>query len=254
MDLPAIFFEVHSDLPREGPGDSQSTAKAFHMLKGLPPKPRILDVGCGPGMQTIELAKLSGVQIEAVDFHQPFLDELEAAAQKAGVSSRIHAVRGDMFNLQYPKESFDLVWCEGAIFVIGFGRGLREWQPLLRRGGYLVASELSWFNRDAAPLEVKAFLAEMYAGMENSSANTVEENLETARKLGYGVVGSFKLPDSGWWDNYYTPIEAKLPGLRAKHHGDADAMAYLDSEEKEISMFRHYSSYYGYAFYVLQKI
>jgi ubiquinone/menaquinone biosynthesis C-methylase UbiE len=204
-------------------------------------------------MQTIELAKLSGGQIEAVDFHQPFLDELSAAAQKAGVSNQIHTVRGDMFKLQYPKESFDLVWCEGAIFIIGFERGLREWQPLLRRGGYLVVSELSWFNKADAPSEVKAYLAEMYAGLENSSANTIEENLETAKRLSYMVVGSFKLPSSSWWDNYYLPIQAKLPQLRAKHQSYPDAMAYLDGEEREMEKFRRYSDYYGYAFYVLKK-
>jgi ubiquinone/menaquinone biosynthesis C-methylase UbiE len=253
MDLPPIFFEVHRDLPREGPGDNQSTAQAFHMLKDLPAKPRILDIGCGPGMQTIELAKLSGGQIEAVDFHQPFLDELTAAAQKAGVSSQIHPARGDMCNLQYPKESFDLVWCEGAIFIIGFERGLREWQPLLKRGGYLVVSELSWFNKADAPAELKAFLEAAYAGLENSSANAIEENLETAQKLGYKVVGSFKLPSSSWWENYFTPIQAKLPQLRAKHSGDPDAMAYLDGEEREARLFRRYSDFYGYAFYLLQK-
>jgi len=72
-ELPKIFWEVHNGLPREGPGDIESMKKAYRMLKDLPEKPRILDIGCGPGMQTIERAKLSGGQIVAVDNHQPFL-------------------------------------------------------------------------------------------------------------------------------------------------------------------------------------
>jgi len=51
-----IFFEIHKDLPREGPGGNEYTRKAFYMLGDLPPEPYILDIGCGPGMQTIELA------------------------------------------------------------------------------------------------------------------------------------------------------------------------------------------------------
>ena len=69
-----IFWEIHSDLPREGPGDSTSTARAYAAASDLPPQPKILDIGCGPGMQTLDLAKLSGGEIIAIDFHQPFLD------------------------------------------------------------------------------------------------------------------------------------------------------------------------------------
>jgi 2-polyprenyl-3-methyl-5-hydroxy-6-metoxy-1,4-benzoquinol methylase len=58
-----IFFEVHGGLPRECPGDNISTKKAYLTLKDLPEKPRILDVGCGLGMQTLMLAKLSNGKI-----------------------------------------------------------------------------------------------------------------------------------------------------------------------------------------------
>jgi ubiquinone/menaquinone biosynthesis C-methylase UbiE len=251
MEMPPIFYEVHSNLPREGPGENQSTEKAYKMLKNLPAKPRILDIGCGPGMQTITLAKISSGQITAVDNHQAFLDELDSNAKKAGVNGRIKITKGDMFNLKFEKASFDVVWCEGAIFIIGFEKGLREWRPLLTDNGYLVTSELSFLRKDL-PAELDAYMKEMYAGLENSAANTVEENIETAKKAGYKVIDSFILPKSGWWD-YYKPIEAKLPALKAKHKDEPEALAYLAGEEREIEMFRKYSDYYGYAFYVLQK-
>jgi ubiquinone/menaquinone biosynthesis C-methylase UbiE len=252
MEMPPIFYEVHSNLPREGPGENQSTEKAYKTLKNLPAKPRILDIGCGPGMQTITLAKLSQGQITAMDNHQSFLDQLNASAIREGVSDRIKTSKGDMFNLQFEKCSFDLIWCEGAIFIIGFEKGLREWRPLLADNGYLVTSELSFLRKDLPP-ELDVYMKEMYAGLENSAAKMVEENLETAKKAGYKVIDSFILPKSGWWDNYYKPIEAKLPCLKAKHKDEPEALAYLTAEEREIEMFRHYSDYYGYAFYILQK-
>ena len=252
MEMPPIFYEIHSNLPRQGPGDNQSTAKAFQKLKNMPTVPCILDIGCGSGMQTIEIAKLSNGQIVAVDRHQPFLDQLILAAKKAGLSDRINAVKGDMFNLKYPKESFDIIWCEGAIFIIGFERGLREWRPLLKMGGYIVISELSFFRPDP-PLELSDYLKEMYAGLENSEANSIEKNIETAKKADYTVLDTFTIPKSSWWDNYYSPIETKLPILRAKYKDDPEALCCLDSEQKEIDMYRKYSDYYGYAFYVLEK-
>jgi len=67
------------------------------------------------------------------------------------------------------------------------------------------------------------------------------------------VVESFALPKNGWLDNYYAPIEAKMPLLRVKHKDEPEALQYLAGEEKEIEMFRRYSDYYGYQFYVLKK-
>lgn len=252
MQMPPIFYEVHSNLPREGPGDNESTCRAFKTLKTLPVKPRILDIGCGPGMQTIELAKLSTGVIEALDYNQAYLDQLNLSAKKEGLSDRIRAVKADMFNLQYGKESFDLIWCEGAIFIIGLEKGLREWKPLLVDNGYLVFSELSWLRKDL-PKELVSFIEMMYAGLEGSMVRSVEDNIEIAKKLGFEVIDSFILPKTSWWTNYYLPIEAKLPALKAKHEDESEALQYLEAEEKEIEIFRKYSDYYGYAFYVLQK-
>jgi len=107
--LPEIFWEIHSGLPREGPGDNQSTRRAYLMLKELPKNPRILDIGCGPGMQTIELAKLSKGQIDALDNYQPFLDQLDISVKKEEFTDKIKLVKGDMFNLDYDSNTFDLI-------------------------------------------------------------------------------------------------------------------------------------------------
>ena len=109
-----IFFEIHSGLPREGPGDNESTKKAYLMLRNLPEEPRVLDVGCGPGMQTIALAKLSRGRIIALDNHQQFLDDLKRKAEAEGVSGRIKVVNGDMCALNFMAKSFDVIWAEGV--------------------------------------------------------------------------------------------------------------------------------------------
>jgi ubiquinone/menaquinone biosynthesis C-methylase UbiE len=240
-----VFFEVHRDLPREGPGDNESTKKAYLMLRNLPEKPRILDIGCGPGMQTVTLAKLSKGRICAVDNHQPFLEQLKKKAEDEGVSEKITAVNGDMTALDYEDGSFDLIWCEGAIFIIGFEGGLREWKRLLTGKGYLVVSELCWLKPNP-PEEVRKFM-EIYPGIK-----TITENLETIKKAGYRVISHFVLPTKSWWTHYYTPIEAKIPSMKRKYKDDEEALDHLAAEELEIDMFRKYSQYYGYVFYLMQ--
>jgi len=242
-----VFFEVHSGLPREGPGDNESTKKAYLMLRNLPEKPRILDVGCGPGMQTVTLAKLSKGRICAVDNHQPFLEQLKKKAEEEGVSEKIAVVNGDMFALDYEAGSFDVIWCEGAIFVIGFEKGLREWRRLFTAKGYLVVSELSWVKSNP-PEEVRKFFVEGYPGIK-----TVNENLEAIRKAGYRVISHFVLPKESWCNHYYKPIEAKIPSMKLKYKDDEEALAFLAAEELEIDIFRRYSDYYGYVFYIMQK-
>jgi ubiquinone/menaquinone biosynthesis C-methylase UbiE len=116
------------------------------MLKDLPTNLSILDIGCGPGMQTIELAKLSGGQIVALDIHQPFLEDLNDCVKKEGFNDRIRTVKGNMFNLDYKNNSFDLLRSECSIFVIGFEKGLCKWRRLLTVNGYLVVSEFSWLR------------------------------------------------------------------------------------------------------------
>ncbi|MGA7627893.1 MAG: class I SAM-dependent methyltransferase [Methanoregula sp.] len=117
----ALFF----GLPRQGPGSDACTERMFHLLPGLPAHPTILDIGCGSGMQTLVLARLApDARITAVDLYQPVLDILDARAQKAGVAGRVKTVRVFMDVLPFPPGSFDLLWAEGSIFVIGVEAGL----------------------------------------------------------------------------------------------------------------------------------
>jgi ubiquinone/menaquinone biosynthesis C-methylase UbiE len=197
-------------------------------------------------MQTITLAKLSNGEIYAVDNHQPFLEELKKTMKEEGVADQITVVNADMKNLDYENESFDIIWCEGAIFIIGFEKGIQEWKKLLKHNGYLVVSELVWLQPNP-PEEIKKFFTEVYPAIK-----TVNGNLDAIRKAGYKLISHFALPKEGWWTHYYTPIEAKLPTLKQKYKNNPEALAYLASEELEISMFRKYSDYYGYAFYVMQ--
>lgn len=242
-----IFWEIHQDIPREGPGNDESTLKAYRMLQELPKNPLILDIGCGPGAQTIALAKETEGQIIAVDTHEPFLADLSARAQREGVPKKITAQKGNMFALEFEQESLDLIWSEGAIYIIGFQRGLLEWQKYLRPGGYLVVSEISWL-RDDLPAPVKDFWMSAYPGMLD-----VAGNRRIIEEIGYEWIGNFTLPESGWWESYYLPMAERITMLRPKYVGHTEANQILDFSEKEIEMYREYSEYYGYEFYIMRK-
>jgi ubiquinone/menaquinone biosynthesis C-methylase UbiE len=241
-----IFFEIHTGLPREGPGRDQYTERAFRMLPHIE-KPDILDIGCGPGGPTITLARMSGGRITGLDNHQPYLDRLEERARDEGLSDRVRALHGSMFAIPFPEGSFDVVWAEGAIYIVGFERGLNDWRRFLKPHGFLVVHEMTWLQPDP-PREILDYWKKFYPGIAS-----VENNLQTISRCGYDVIEHFTLPEDAWWAEYYGPLEERISQLRKKYAGNTAALEALDNEQREIDMYRKYQSWYGSVFFVLQK-
>ena len=112
---PAVFWDIHCGLPREGPGNRESTARALGLAAPIPRNAQVLDIACGPGMQTLDLAELlPDASICAVDGHEPFVAETNRRAASRGMTDRVRATRADMRSLEFQPATFDLIWCEGA--------------------------------------------------------------------------------------------------------------------------------------------
>jgi len=212
----------------------------------LPQTPDVLDIACGPGMQTVELAKFIDGRIIALDTHQPFLDEVNRRAVAARLDRRIATVRASMAAVPFADASFDAIWCEGAMYMLGLETALREWRRLLRPTGYVAATHPCWLKADV-PAGARALWQD-----EVFEMTTIDESLTTIARAGYGVVEHFVLPASAWWDDYYTPIEAKLPSLLAQHADDPAARRRIEEARSEIEGYRRFGDSYGYVFFVVR--
>jgi SAM-dependent methyltransferase len=242
-----VIFELYESLPRQGPGNRACAARAFGLCRELPESPAIIDLGCGVGGQTLHLAELTSGPILAVDSHARSIERLKAAAAERGLAQRVSAIVGDMARPEQPPGSFDLVWSEGALYNIGLRQALRVCRRLLRPGGYLVFSDAIWRKPDP-PAVVKAAFEPDYPTM-----GWLEDDLSAIRECGFELVGHFTLPDEAWWDDFYTPMEARIAQLRVKHAGDAEASAALDQLAQEPAMHRRYSDFYAYEFFVARR-
>jgi ubiquinone/menaquinone biosynthesis C-methylase UbiE len=201
------------------------TRKAYRLLP-VSGEPRILDIGCGSGVPTIELARLSKGTVVGIDTDQSLLDELDEKIEKGGFSGRVEGRKCSMFELDFPDGGFDIIWVEGAMRPIGFGRGLKEWRRLLKSGGFLVVHE-----------EVRA----------------VSNEIEKIPSLGYRLLKHFLLPEDAHWVDYYRPLEKRIWGLHEKYAKRPEDLRALEEVHDEIEMVKANPGEFRTAFYIMQK-
>jgi SAM-dependent methyltransferase len=188
--------------------------------------PRILDIGCGSGVVTLELARLSGGDIIALDIDKTALDRLTAKAGQKNEASRITVMCASMKEMMFTPGSFDIIWTEGSISVIGFENGLREWRDLLVPEGYLVIHDVLLDSR------VK---------------------IESAHRWGYTIVGQFELSQSVWWNKYYLPLKERLAALKANTPKGNPVIENIKMAEREIREFDFENDLYASFFLILKK-
>jgi serine/threonine-protein kinase HipA len=236
-------FRLFEGLPRQGPGSDACTREALRRLPALPEAPRLLDLGCGGGRSSLVLAETLRSKVVAVDIHQPFLDQLQAAARERGLEELIETRCADMAAPDVPPGSIDLLWSEGAIYLLGFEGGLRLWRPLLAPHGLVAVSECSWLCADP-PKALAAFWRHAYPGMGG-----IGDNIARARGVGLDVLGHFTLPPQAWWEDYYAPLEQRIAELTPD--AGPPLAEVIAETRREIDLFRRWSDAYGYLFYLM---
>ena len=164
------------------------TRTAFNMLPPMD-NPSVLDIGCGSGIQTIELAKMCNGHITAIDVDVPALALLQRRIKEQGLSHRFSIMKVSMLDLQYLGKTYDIIWAEGSIYAVGFEKGIRDWKQFLTKDGCLVVHD------------------------EN---DRIDAKLQIIKKYGYKILGQIEVPHEEWEERYYKPllstiINKKLP-------------------------------------------
>lgn len=242
------FRLAHADLPREAPGSEATTSLLLALARRagtLPPRPRILDLGAGTGPATVPLVAGTGGTALAVDLHEPFLDALRARADRAGVADRVETRVADLHDLDgpdldLPDGSADVVWSEGAAYLVGFDTALARWRRLLAPGGVLVLTEAEWTVAHPSP-GARAFWGPGYPAMRTTAANVA-----AAVDAGWTVAATHLLPESDW-ATYYDPLAARIAELAR----EGVAAEHLAAVREEIDVRARHGGEYGYTGYVL---
>jgi len=241
-----VHQELHRNLLADSPARLAYTRRAFGLLPPLD-HPCILDVGCGSGGPTRELARLSQGQVVGLDIDRTELVRLRKTLAKTELQGQILAVAGSMFQLPFSQESFDILWAEGTLHIIGFAEGLRIWRLLLKPTGFLVAHEMCWLRPDP-PQAIQNRWHGVFPGI-----GSVADYRARITACGYSELGHFALPEDVWWIAYYGPLAERIQKLRQQYAGDAAAQKVLEQEQREVDLYWQHRAWYGSAFFVMQR-
>jgi len=242
----AALISLHGGLERQGPGDRSLSLQILRSLKNLPSKPRIADLGCGTGAGALLLAEYFGSPVLAVDSASAFVEELRMHAKARGLDHLITAIEADMGNLNRRDASIDLLWSEGAAYNLGFEHAMHLWRPLLVTGGNAVVSEMSWFSGQI-PTSALEFWQAAYPAIGSESENRIR-----AEKAGFKVLAMHRLPSEAWWASYYSPLIKRIEEIRTA--ANPIMRSVIQEIESEMNLFRQFSDFYGYTFYVLEAV
>ncbi len=197
---------------------------AFKFLPKMK-KPRLLELGCGSGLLTIELAKLTNGDIIAIDIDQVLLDRLIKKIKVRNLTNRITTQRMDLLKNYFPDKYFDLIWEAGVVHIIGFKKSFEACHRILKDGGYLVLGE---------------------------AIKTMDKNQDLITKCGFDLIKQLNWPEGCWWTDYYEPLERKIKQIREKKE-DSDIFENISAIEAEIKWVKANPNDSDCAYYILQK-
>ena len=172
------------------------------------------------------LAQWSGGKVTGVDIDRTALQLLAVNAEQAGVTNQVNIVKKSMKAMNFPKDSFDIIWAEGAIAVVGFKRGLQSWKRFLKPNGYMVIHD---------------------------DAQDIPEKRKIVADCGYRLIEEFFLDEQVWWDNYYGPLALRIAQFKAKASKDSALAAKLERSQQEIDGYHEHPERYRSVFFVFQR-
>ena len=170
-------------------GFLEHTRRAWALLPSLPAtRPRILDIGCGTGTPSLELARLSGGEVVGIDVDRAALEVLRRRAFDAGLDDRVTTECVSLERNGLPDAAFDVLWEEGVLHLLDVDRGLAECRRLLKPGCHLVMHE---------------------------TTRWLDGNRQRLADHGFVVRAVHPLPTHVWLTEWAEPLDARLRAFEA---------------------------------------
>ena len=153
-----------------------------------------------------------------------------------------------MLDMDFEENTFDIIWSEGALYFMGFQNGLKRSRQLLKNGGFLGVTEIVYLVNDPpAPLI-------HYFEREYPDIKTVQDKIDLIQNERFFLISNFTLPKSSWLDSFYLLMQEQLIRLNRKYQGNEIASGIFEEMKNEINLYKKFSDFYGYEFFIMQSV
>jgi len=200
------------------------TRRAYRLLPPIK-RPWILDIGCGQGQQTVELARLSLGKVVGIDIDDTALSTMRQRIIQTSMGDRVKVTHASLFDNGFDDNSFDVLWEEGVFHLLDASDTLTECRRLLKPDGYLVMHEtITWFE-------------------------SIQKRFS---EFGFRHMGQHMLPKHFWWTDYGAPLEERIRAYR-RIHGDGPDSPRLSEHERLVSSIKSDPDKTDCGFYLVKK-
>jgi 2-polyprenyl-3-methyl-5-hydroxy-6-metoxy-1,4-benzoquinol methylase len=104
---------------------------------------RVLDVGCGEGLESVMLAKLGAAEVVGIDISKKSIAQARRRASVDGVADRVRFLCAPIETAELPPAAFDLVWCNAILHHVtqDLDRVMRQLSRWVKPDGLLSFAE-----------------------------------------------------------------------------------------------------------------
>ncbi|WP_406185733.1 methyltransferase domain-containing protein [Streptomyces sp. NBC_01006] len=190
---------------------------AAYLIGELRPGMSVLDVGCGPGTITADLAELvaPGGRVTAVDAARDVLEQAAEYVRERGLADAITFATADVHALDFPDDSFDVVHAHQVLQHVGDPvRALREMRRVCRPAGIVAARDadyaaMTWYPAEPG-LDEWLGLYRRVARANGGEPDAGRRLLSWARAAGFTEVASSATAwcyataeETSWWSSLW---------------------------------------------------
>jgi ubiquinone/menaquinone biosynthesis C-methylase UbiE len=173
-----------------------------YALLGLLPGGSVLDIGCGPGISTPDLARIVGPfgAVRGIDHDPDMVREADAAARLAGVAAWTTHRQGDAAELPFAPARFDGVFSDRVLQHLPPEKAaacVKEAARVTRSGGAVVIVDSDWgsFSVDSIEPDVERCLQSLHrARFHNPFSGRTLGRLMTQAGLSFVGVEPVAIP------------------------------------------------------------